>query len=65
MKPTKKPHPHGPKRGNADAKVELEKLLQDWKSWYAKGMPQRAPLTKAELERRIGVLQSAVDLMNA
>jgi hypothetical protein len=48
--------PKKPKHGRA----ALKKLRDEWVTWLAKGMPAREPVSRAEIERRIEILDEAL-----
>lgn len=59
-KPTKKPR----KPSKARVVRDLTKLVKDWRTWQAAGMPKRPPVSAAELARRIALTEDALALLH-
>jgi hypothetical protein len=45
-----------PKEKPIRGKAALMRLRNEWAKWYNAGMPAREPMSKAELRRRIALL---------
>lgn len=44
----------------ASAKAKLRKLRNEWQQWLRDGLKPRAPITRAELQRRIDIVNEVL-----